>query len=227
MELTRVTGPAFALYVVTTLAACLSANGDDGVTPVPFVLSDEFTASGDYGDGQTANDIVMSVNDPGCLSRPLAAGQQAGPGFCYTFTYVPLPVGDGQPGQGFGGVSWQSPPNNWGDYPGKRIAQGAKAVHFIASTDTPGVVVTFGVGQPASSMYPYSDTFVPTLAEQFTLTGQMQAFTLTFGAFQKYDRVLAAFNWTISDQYNNYMRLGVPPGQGITLYINDIVWDVQ
>jgi hypothetical protein len=65
------------------------------------------------------------------------------------------------------------------------------------------------------------------VAEQYTLNGQMQAFTLSFGFFQKYDRVLSAFNWTISDQYNDYTRLNVPAGQGVTVYVTGIVWDVQ
>ncbi len=212
------------------VASCLGTPDDGSVTPVPFAVSDQYTASGDYGDGQTANDIVMTVEDPACLERAstlsLVAGG-VGPGFCYAFTYEPLPVGDGQPGQGFGGVEWQAPPNNWGDYPGKRIAQGARAVHFVAASDTPGVVVTFGVGQPGSTTYPYGETFSPTVAQQFTLSPQMQAFTLSFGAFQKYDRVISAFSWTISNQYNDYVRLGVAPGQAITLYIDDVVWDVR
>jgi hypothetical protein len=208
------------------VAACLVTNDDSGVTHVPFVLSEEYTASGDFGDGQTANRIVMVVDDPKCLQDPKAANLPAPRGSCYAFTYLPLPVGDGQPGQGFGGVAWQSPPNNWGEYPAKRIAQGAKSVHFAAATDTPGLVVTFGVGAASSgpSKYPYTETFSPTVAQAFTLTAKMQAFTLSFGAFQKYDRVLVAFNWTISDQNNDYTRLGVAPARGITLYVDDIVW---
>jgi hypothetical protein len=100
-------------------------------------------------------------------------------------------------------------------------------VHFVAASDTPGVVVTFGVGQPGATAYPYAETFTPTLAQEFTLSQGMQAFTLTFGAFQKYDRVISAFSWTISNQYNDYARLGVAPGQAITLYIDDVVWDVR
>jgi hypothetical protein len=220
------TGAVFLAYAAATFA-CLTTPDDSAVVPIPFALSDEYTASGDYGDGQTPNDILMSVDDPSCLRRPLAASLQMGPGSCYSFAYTPLPVGDGQPGQGFGGVAWQSPPNNWGDYPGKLIALGAKAVHFVASSDTPGLVVTFGVGSAATSDYPYTETFSPTLAEQFPLTAEMQPFTLTFGAFQSYSRVLSAFNWTISDQYNDYAKLGIAPGQSINLYVSGIVWDVH
>jgi hypothetical protein len=126
-------------------------------------------------------------------------------------------------------VAWQSPPNNWGEYPPKRIAQGAKAVHFVASSDTPNVVVTFGVGAAAGGTiaYPYSESFSPTVAEDFTLSPQSQSFTMAFGAFEKYDRVLSAFNWTVSGQKNDYTQLGIPAGGAVNVYVDDVVWDTQ
>jgi hypothetical protein len=210
---------------VCAATACLTTTDASVVAPVPFVVSDEFTASGDYGDGQSADDILLFADDPACKQSARAPGVHAGPGLCYKFTYAPLPVGDGQPGQGFGGVAWQSPPNNWGNYPGKRVTQGAKSVHFAAASDPPGLVVTFGVGSSGTTSFPYQETFNPTVAQSFTLTSEMQEFTLPFGAFQKYDRVLNAFNWTISNQHNNYARLGVAPGGRIALYVDGIVWE--
>jgi hypothetical protein len=169
----------------------------------------------------------MSVNRPECIARRATPDVQLGRGFCYTFTYAPLPLGAGRPGRGFGGVAWQSPPNNWGSYPTKRVAQGAKGVRFVASSDTPGIVVSFGVGSPGQSEYPFRETFSPTVAQEFTLTKEAQAFTLEFGVFQKYDRILSGFNWTISSQTNDYARLGVPPGGAVTLYVDDVVWSDQ
>lgn len=202
---------AGAAFLVLGTQCGLSASDPNAVVALPFAVSDQFTASGFIGDGATPGAVDMHVQDATCLPRAPGAA-----GYCYSFVYTPLPVGGGAPGQGFAGVYWLSPPNNFGDYPGKNVAPGATSVHFKAAASRAGVVASFGVGL-GSSGAPKShvDTLiVPPMP--FTLTQEMTEYSFAIPSGVPYTEVLGGFLWTIA---------AADAGSGVTLYLDEIVWE--
>ena len=104
----------------------------DTPSALPFVVDSLFTASGYMGDGATPPPtggiapIVQEIDMTCLATRPVGAV-----GHCHKFTYTPTAIASG--GLSWGGVYWQYPVNNWGTFPGKRIAQGATKVTFYAA----------------------------------------------------------------------------------------------
>jgi hypothetical protein len=110
--------------------------------PVPFVVSDYYSPDGHFGDGEKRGFLEVEKQ---CPNR--APG---GRGDCYTVTYR---VGDKR----FAGVFWQHPHNNWGFWPGHKIAAGAKKVSFRVRGQKGGEVVSFGAGQKGE--HEHNDNF--------------------------------------------------------------------
>ncbi len=166
----------------TTTGTGGTGGGNDTPAPLPFVVDSAFVASGFMGDGSKAGAIVQDDNGMCAATRP--AGAQ---GHCHKFTYTPQAGGEG-----WGGVYWQYPVNNWGDQAGKRIAPGATTVKFSAAGGAGGEVVTFLVGGMMG--HAFQDTLTIKVPETLGTTSMDYSMDLTG---QTYDAVLGGFGWTI------------------------------
>lgn len=203
---------AAALLCAAASAGTCGLDVPDGnaVVPVPFAVSDQFTASGFMGDGAMPGVVTLHIDDAACLPRPPGAL-----GSCYAFVYTAPAAG----GLGWAGVVWQAPVDNWGQFPGKPIAPGATQVTFQAATDTGALAVDFRAGglmggaDPVTGVpYPHGDTF----AADATVTPAtaLGAAQVPFPAATSYDRVLGGFAWSAQ----------LAPGATATLYLDDIRW---
>jgi hypothetical protein len=135
-------GPADSSMPVDTgtpdasMSSCVAAPNTDTL-PFGVDISAKFIPSGWEGD-MTG---VTMPNDPTCSgnrSSPSALGN------CHPVTYQPLPAGVGV--QGWAGVLWQHPMNNWGTAAGYAIPPGATKVSFWARGQLGGEIVSFVVG---------------------------------------------------------------------------------
>lgn len=208
----RRTRRLFALAALVGATGC-GLNVPDGntIVPVPFAVSDQFTASGFMGDGAITGVITMHVDDAACLPRPAGAL-----GSCYAFVYAAPAAG----GVGWAGLYWQSPVTNWGQLPGKPIAPGATRARFQAATSSGSDAIEFRVGglmggtDPVTGTpYPYGDTLAAGSTQ--TPTTALAPYEVTFPIGATYDRVLGGFAWTTQ----------LPPGGTVTLYLDDIRWE--
>lgn len=97
---------------------------------------------------------------------------------------------------GWGGVTWQSPPDDWGDHPGGFDLTGAKSLTFWARGSRGGERVKFGVGiiKPDKK---YFDT--TRLEKEFTLTKQWQRFSLDLTGTDL-SRIKTGFLWVVEGQ---------------------------
>jgi hypothetical protein len=87
-----------------------------------FAVSDYYSASGFMGDGENRGFLTVT-RDEDCKPRPDGAQ-----GSCFHFTYN---VGV----EGWSGVYWQYPANNWGYEPGRAIGDTYQTVRFVASAE--------------------------------------------------------------------------------------------
>jgi hypothetical protein len=152
------------------------------------------------GDGATVG-LVKMENDA-CPSRaPGALGD------CYRVTYTPV--------QGWAGVDWQYPANNWGSYPGRKILPGATHVTVWARGESGGEKLQFSVGGNHDDTVANHDSIDAQSAA--TLTTDWQPFTVNFGP-KTYDLEIDAFAWVAH----------APPSSSatITFYLDGITWDI-
>ncbi len=215
----------------------------------PFVVSDFFTPSGLMGDGAVPGRVSEGI-DENC-KQPRPAGAQ---GDCYHFLYH---IGDVKwagafwvyPSNSWGSVPGRAlaPPLDLGpDGMGGEL-HGYKRVRFWAAVDvmpTPPILHYFvgGIdGTVASPPRPYADkgcqifpadpTDPTSMRQVFCgtgfregdagnsyLTGQWQQFSIPLDRWGL-TSVIGAFGFSINDTEN--------PGQTLSIYIDDIVWDAQ
>lgn len=192
------------------LGCSVSEPDGDRSVDLPFLVSEEFTASGFMGDGSGKEVIVMAVDSAACHVRAADAR-----GACYRFDYRPPASG----GMGWGGVYWQAPPNNWGSLPGKRVAPGATQVRLKAAGAQGGELATFRVGglsgvDASGAPYPNADTFQA--EESFALTTELAEYVVPIPADVAYDRVLGGFAWTL---------LAPADRSPVALFLDDIRWE--
>jgi hypothetical protein len=185
-----------------SLAACVSPGEPPSEPlPVPFTVSDYYSPDGFYGDGELEGYLALTHE---CPSRP--AGAQ---GDCVTITYKPGP-------KGFAGIFWQYPHNNWGDFRGHRIAQGATRITFAARGGRGGTVINVGAGIAGANMA-YKDSFK--LEEvQVPLQEQWTKHEVPFrGAnYGGQGGVLGAFTFSLPAADND---------ETTVFYLDDIRWD--
>ena len=125
-----------------TLAICLAGLLDaraqscpaSATLSAPFEVSTLYTASGYMGDGRVKNKFVRMKPVSGEKPRPGASGSVH-----YKVTYQP-----GGP-DGWAGVLWQFPPDNWGDKPGQAVRSASK-ITFWAAGEKGGEIVEFKAG---------------------------------------------------------------------------------
>ena len=108
----------------------------------------------------------------------------------------------------WGGVVWQSPPNDWGDLPGGYDLGGARALVFKARGDAGGEKVTFGVGLIAEDK-PYHDSVRAELTDT-VLTRSWNVFRVPLEG-RDLSCVKSGFYWSLAGQ-----------GKPLTFYLDDI-----
>ncbi len=182
-----------------------------GPVDVPFLVSEEFSASGYMGDSEAArNSIAMSTTGSDCL-LPRASGAA---GTCYTVGWTPVLSGD--PGISWAGVYWQGPTDNWGGKPGKDVVAGATKVSFYAAGRTGGEEIQFKVGDVNTKMddptLTYKDSFG--VSKTFTLTTTWTRYEIPLEGAQ-YTQVIGAFAWIATTTSR----------AGISFYLDDIRWE--
>ena len=108
-------------------------------------------------------------------------------------------------GQGWGGVVWHSPANNWeAREPGVRIPSAPTAVTFTAWGEAGGEVVSFFAGNQEAGE--------PFAQREVTLTDAPEAYRMELSAGTK-DDISAGFGWSAAS-----------PEAGLTFYVTDIRW---
>jgi hypothetical protein len=202
---TRAYASAFALAA----AACVppTAPADDAPLTPPFAVSDHFAPTGYMGDGTTVGVVTMTA--AACPSRaPGAVGD------CYQIVYTPPSPSM----NGWAGVYWQYPGNNWGAYPGHTVRPGATKATVWAMGAHGGEQVQFKVGGISNGTY--QDSITAASTSPATLTTTWQSFEVDF-AGATYSEVLGGFAWIVNLP---------PPSAGaqdttpITFYLDGIEW---
>lgn len=113
--------------------------------------------------------------------------------------------------KGWGGVVWQSPPNDWGDRGGGYDLTGAKKLTFWARGEAGGEVVTFQFG-----IIPREKKFFDTAKgslEKVALTADWQRYEISV-AGADLTRIKTGFVWTLAS-----------PGKPVIFYLDDIRWE--
>jgi hypothetical protein len=152
-----------------------------------------FVPSGYFGDGETPRAIEMA-ND--C---PVRAGGQAGE--CHNATWTP-----GIGGEGFGGVFWLYPANNFGTMPGLVLPQGATEIVFHAWGANGGEEVEFFSGLSVEV-----DGYGAS-AGVIALTDSPTEYSMSL-CDANYDEVVSAFGWVATGS-----------ADPVSFFIDDIVW---
>lgn len=168
---------------------------DPGPVSLPFWVDDLFVASGYMGD----SDQIEAKQ--GC-QRP-----DTGDGPCHQFT---LQRGS----EGWGGVFWSYPADNWGTAPGLEVEPGATRVAFTAWVDQGEHAVKFRAGGLGAADKPEED--LPKVEREFLLTTTPRQLSLDLRKVT-YKRVIAGFAWAAA------ARADGP----ISIFIDDIVWQKE
>lgn len=109
---------------------------------------------------------------------------------------------------GWGGVVWQSPPNDWGDQPGGFDFTGATELEFYVRGARGGEVVSFHVGMIGPDK-PYPDTAQAEL-KAVRLRADWQRLRVPLDG-RDLSRIKSGFAWVLAGQ-----------GQPVTFYLDDI-----
>jgi len=199
------------LSVTLAFAGCLPSGSPtfSGPVAVPFNVSDYFTPTGYEGDGANIEDVtlVTMVNDACPTRSPNPVGD------CYSVTYD---QGAPEATQGFAGILWQYPGNNFGEYPGHTVQPGATAVTFWARGASGGESVEFEVGGIDDASLPYHDT-ISVLSSPMSLTTEWQQITVALPS--SYGAVLCGFGWIVKAA-----TPGATPAVPVVFYLDGIQW---
>jgi hypothetical protein len=125
---------------------------------------------------------------------------------CIQVTYTGGP-------QGWAGVYWQFPDNNWGDSPGRNLS-GASRLVFWAKGQKGGERVEFKVGGINDPKKPSHDSLETSLG-YVTLTNKWQQYVIDLKG-QNLENVIGAFAWTA--------RISDNPS-GLVFYLDDISYE--
>ncbi len=111
---------------------------------------------------------------------------------------------------GWGGVFWQDPANDWGDQPGGKDLTGAKKLTFWVRGKNGGEKVKFGFGG-IDNKKPHFDTAKG--EQEVTLTKDWQQVTIDL-AGKDLSRIKSGFMWVLGGQ-----------GAPVEFYLDDIVYE--
>jgi hypothetical protein len=112
---------------------------------------------------------------------------------------------------GWGGVVWQSPANDWGDIPGGYDLSGARKLTFWARGAKGGETVSFSFGVLADPK-PFPDTAKASL-EAITLTAEWQQFEIPVTG-KDLTRIKTGFIWTAAGS-----------GSPTVFYLDSVRWE--
>lgn len=113
-------------------------------------------------------------------------------------------------GDGWGGVVWQSPANDWGAKPGGFNLTGVTALKFWARGEVGGEKVKFGFGVIGADQ-PFPDSGKKELAVD--LTNEWKEYTIDVAGIDL-TRVKTGFMWVVGGQ-----------GNGVTFHLDDVRWE--
>jgi hypothetical protein len=111
----------------------------------------------------------------------------------------------------WGGVVWQSPPNDWGDKPGGWNLTGARRLSFWARGEKGGEVVSFQLGLLGPDKR-FRDTSAGSLPN-VKLTREWQQYAVDLTG-KDLSRIKTGFAWTVAAQ-----------GAPVTFYLDDIQYE--
>ena len=112
---------------------------------------------------------------------------------------------------GWGGVAWQDPPNDWGDAPGGFDLAGAKRLSFWARGETGGEVVGFAMGILGRDKK-FHDSAIAKL-EKVTLTPEWKRYTIDLDG-KDLARIKTGFSWSLAAD-----------GKPVTFFLDDIRYE--
>jgi hypothetical protein len=115
--------------------------------------------------------------------------------------------------EGWGGIYWLYPENNWGNLPGGLDLRPANKITFWAKGDTGGEQVRFFAGGASGPGAPYPDSLQPQATTIFiTLTRQWKEYSINLTG-KDLSHVVGGFGWVTNDSFNP---------SGATFYLDDI-----
>lgn len=131
---------------------------------------------------------------------------------CICITYKPA----GFLSQGWSGIYWQYPLNNWGDYPGYELT-GASKLTFWARGERGSEQAEFEIGGIRGwfQSKPYHDSFGPVSTGIVKLTNEWKQYTIDLKN-QDTSSVIGGFCWVTNSWQNP---------AGCTIYLDDIQFE--
>jgi hypothetical protein len=202
-----------ALAAATLLLACgpTPSPAFTGPLPLPFAVSDYFAPTGYEGDGANVEDVnLVTMHNDACPTRsPNPVGD------CYEVTYDDT---NPQATQGFAGVLWQYPGNNFGAYSGHTVTPGAQNVTVWARGASGGEKVEFQVGGIDDPTQPNQDS-IDVQTGSMTLTTTWEEYTI--GLPSSYGDVLCGFGWIVKSPTPGSPGASSGP---IVFYLDGIQW---
>jgi len=156
-----------------------------------------------YGDGQDQPPYVPTgwMGNTKAMKLDEACGIEPRSGkTCLQFRY--------QASEGWGGIVWQSPPQDWGDKPGGWNLQGARRLTFWARGETGNETATFQFGILGEGKR-FRDTGRGELKD-VKLSTQWQQYEIPLSG-QSLDRIKTGFVITVAS-----------PGTPLTIYVDDV-----
>lgn len=188
-DLTRYLSEGEAESIVQKAGLSVRAN-------FPFDLESQFFPSGWMGDGSKGdehvsfNRIMLEINDE---------------------ERVAIQINYRRGLEGWAGMYWQFPDNNWGDEPGKSLL-GAKTISFLARGVTGEEIVEFKAGGIQGRKY--SDSFEKSLGK-VALSSQWRKFVIDISD-EDVTNVIGGFAWIAAASDNR---------SDITFFIADLKVD--
>lgn len=148
---------------------------------LPFALVADRIKPPYIASGWMGDTAAISM-DEACIDKP------HGGKTCVRFTYAK--------GDGWGGVIWQNPANDWGDQPGGYDLSGAKQLSFWARGEQGGEKIKFGFGAIGRDKE-YFDTGKGEV--EVTLSDQWKQYSIDV-TNKDLSRIKSGFMWTLGGQ---------------------------
>lgn len=117
-------------------------------------------------------------------------------------------------GQGWAGIYWVDPANNWGDVKGGFNLTGAKRIVFGARGEKGGEVVVFKMGGVGMAGHPFPDTDAGG-TDPITLTKEWKEYSIDLTG-KDLSHIIGGFCWVGTAKENQ---------SNITFYIKDIYYE--
>jgi len=178
------------LTILTTITIVASESQKAGMD----VLAD-YKPTGRMGDLKDISLTVASKDNP------------HSPPICTKIVYSP------KGSNGWAGIYWQYPANNWGDNPKGYNLTGAKKFTFWARGDKGGEMAEFKVGGITGQ---YPDSIIdPISTDTVALSNEWQQYTIDLTG-QNLSHVIGGFCWVTNINQNP---------NGCTFYLDDIAYE--